>query len=129
MSVINKCDRQDELELKNRILPDFSIYIRDGWKTTVQQMLCVCARSHLQNPQWDETARPKHDFDQFDMLQQLIFDNLNRAGYVVDRRLENARSLRDFVFNEVSRDIDVQSMPGCGTFEEYFIIHSLEREG
>jgi GTPase Era involved in 16S rRNA processing len=103
--VINKCDRQDELELKNRILPDFSIYIQDGWKTTVQRMLCICARSHLQNPQWDETARPKHDFDQFDMLQQLIFDNLNRADYVVDRRLENARSLRDFVFNEVSREI------------------------
>ena len=103
--VINKCDRQDELELKNQILPDFSSYIQDGWKTTVQRMLCVCARSHLQNPQWDENARPKHDFDQFDMLQQLIFDNLNRADYVVDRRLENARSLRDFVFNEVSREI------------------------
>ncbi len=28
-----------------------------------------------------------------------------RAGYVVDRRLENARSLRDFVFAEVSREI------------------------
>lgn len=102
---VNKCDRQDEQELKNRILPDFSTYIQDGWKTTVQRMLCVCARSHLQNPQWDETARPKHDFDQFEMLQQLIFDNINRAGYVVDRRLENARSLRDFVFNEVSREI------------------------
>jgi len=103
--VINKCDRLDEMELKNRILPDFSTYIQDGWKTTVQRMLCICARSHLQNPQWDETARPKHDFDQFDMLQQLIFDNLNRADYVVDRRLENARSFRDFVFNEVSREI------------------------
>ena len=102
--VINKCDRQDEQELKNRILPDFSTYIQDGWQTTVQRMLCVCARSHLQNPQWDAAAGPKHDFDQFKMLQQLIFDSLNQAGYVVDRRLENARSLRDFVFNEVSRE-------------------------
>ena len=103
--VINKCDRQDELELKDQILPDFSTYIQDGWKTTVQRTLCVSARRHLQNPQWDESARPKHDFDQFEMLQQLIFDNINRADYVVDRRLENARSLRDFVFNEVGREI------------------------
>jgi hypothetical protein len=102
---MNKCDRQDELELKDRILPDFSTYIQDGWKTTAQRTLCVSARRHLQNPRWDESARPKHDFDQFEMLQQLIFDNINRAGYVVDRRLENARSLRDFVFNEVSREV------------------------
>jgi len=103
--VINKCDRQDELELKNRILPDFSAYIQSAWKTTVARMLCISARRNLRNPQWDETAGPKHDFDQFEMLRQLIFDNINRAGYVVDRRLENARSLRDFVFNEVSREI------------------------
>jgi len=103
--VLNKCDRQDELELKNRILPDFSTYIQNGWQTTVQRVLCVGARRHLQDPQWDEAARPRHDFDQFETLQQLIFDNINRAGYVVDRRLENARSLRDFVFNEVSREI------------------------
>jgi GTPase SAR1 family protein len=117
--VINKCDRQDELELKNRILPDFSTYIQDGWKKTVQRMLCVSARSHLQNPQWDETAGPKHEFDQFEMLQQLIFDNLNRAGYVVDRRLENARSLRDFVFKEVSREISRHRKPLAAAAEQF----------
>ena len=103
--VINKCDRQDEQELKNQIIPDFSAYIQDGWQTTVDRIVCVSARSHLQNPHWDPTAGPKHNFDQFEALQQLIFDNLNRAGYVLDRRLENARRLRDFVFNEVSREI------------------------
>ena len=102
---INKCDRQDEQELKNRILPDFSAYIQDGWQTKVNQVFCICARSHLQNPQWDQSAGPKHDFDQFEGLQRLVFDNINRAGYVVDRRIENARSLRDFVFNQVSREI------------------------
>jgi GTPase SAR1 family protein len=103
--VINKCDRQDQLELKNRILPDFSDFIQDGWQSAIDRLLCISARSHLQKPQWDETAGPKHDFDQFEQLQQLIFDTINRAGYVVDRRLENARSLRDFVFNDVSREI------------------------
>jgi GTPase SAR1 family protein len=117
--VINKCDRQDELELKNRILPDFSAYIQDGWQTTVDQMVCISARRHLQNPQWDEAAAPKHDFDQFEVLQQLIFDNINRAGYVVDRRLENARSLRDFVFKEVHREISGHRKSLAGAAEQF----------
>lgn len=103
--VINKCDRQDQSELKNRILPDFSAYIQAGWQTSVDRMLCVSARDHLHRPDWDDSAGPKHDFDQFELLRQLIFDNLNRANYVVDRRLDNARSLRDFVFEEVRREI------------------------
>lgn len=105
VSVINKCDRQDEAELKDRILPDFSAYIQAAWQTTVDRMLCISARRHLQDPQFDETAGPKHNFDQFEDLRELIFDRINRAGYVVDRRLENARGLRDFVFAEVSREI------------------------
>jgi GTPase SAR1 family protein len=105
VSVINKCDRQDEAELKDRILPDFSAYIQAAWQTTVDRMLCISARRHLQDPQFDETAGPKHNFDQFEDLRELIFDSINRAGYVVDRRLENARSLRDFVFAEASREI------------------------
>jgi GTPase SAR1 family protein len=105
VSVINKCDRQDETELKNRILPDFSAYIQEAWQTSVDRTLCISARRHLKEPQWDQTAGPKHDFDQFEELQNLIFDNVNRAGHVVDRRLENARSLRDFIFDEVGREV------------------------
>jgi len=105
VGVINKGDRQDEEELKNRILPDFAKYIQAAWQTPVDRMLCISARRHLQEPQFDESAGPKHDFDQFEDLRELIFDNLNRAGYVVDRRLENARSLRDFVFAEASQEI------------------------
>ena len=105
VGVINKGDRQDEEELKNRILPDFAAYIQAAWQTTVDRMFCISARRHLQDPQFDETAGPKHDFDQFEDLRELIFDSLNRAGYVVDRRLENVRSLRDFVFAEVSQEI------------------------
>jgi len=105
VSVINKCDRQDEAELKNRILPDFSAYIQAAWQTSVDRTLCISARRHLKDPQWDQTAGPKHNFDQFEELQNLIFDSINRAGYVIDRRLENARSLRDYIFDEVEREI------------------------
>ena len=105
VGVINKGDRQDEEELKNRILPDFANYIQAAWQTPVDRLLCISARRHLLEPQFDETAGPKHDFDQFEDLRELIFDSLNRAGYVVDRRLENARSLRDFVFAEAGQKI------------------------
>ena len=101
VGVINKGDRQDEAELKKRILPDFEAYIQAAWQTTVDRLLCISARRHLQVPNFDETAGPKHDFDQFGDLRELVFDNINRAGYVVDRRLKNARNLRDFVFEEV----------------------------
>ena len=103
--VINKCDRQDEMELKAKILPDFSKYIQSAWQTTVDGVLCVAARRHLRNPRWDNGAGPKHGFDQFDALRDRIFDSINRSGYVVDRRLENARSLRDFIFDETAREV------------------------
>ena len=105
VGVINKCDRQDEQELKQHILPDFFEYLQTAWHGNVDRMLCVSARRHLLDPQWDESAGPKHDFDQFEDLQQLIFDSINRAEYVVDRRLENSRTLRNFVYQEVRQEI------------------------
>ena len=105
VSVMNKCDRLDEPDLKNQILQDFSAYIQAAWQTSVDHTLCVSARRHLKDPQWDRTAVPKHDFDQFEELQNLIFDSINRAGYVLDRRLENTRSLRDFVFDEAEQEV------------------------
>jgi GTPase SAR1 family protein len=111
VGVINKGDRQDEQELKNRILPDFATYIQAAWQAKVDRMLCISARRHLQDPQFDETAGPKHDFDQFEDLRKLIFDSINRAEYVLDRRLENARSLREFVSTEVRRKISESRTP------------------
>ncbi len=105
VGVLNKCDRLDEQELKNRILPDFFDYIRAAWKGRVDKALCISARRHLSDPKWDESADPKHDFDQFEELQKLVFNTINRAGYIVDRRFENARSLRDYVVGEVSREL------------------------
>ena len=105
VGVMNKADRQDEEELKNRILPDFADYIQAAWQTPVDRLLCISARRHLRDPQFDETAGPKHEFDQFEELRELIFDGINRASYVVDRRLENACSLRDFVFAETGHEI------------------------
>ena len=103
--VLNKCDRLDEPELKNQIVPDFLEYIRAGWQMPADRVFCISARRNLREPGWDETASPRHDFDEFEDLKQLVHHTINRAGFIVDRRLENAERLRDFVFEEAGREI------------------------
>ena len=104
--VINKCDRQDENELKEKILPEFLEFIKNAWERPVQTVLCISARRHLRNPGWDPTAEPLHDFDQFEALRQMIFGSFNRPGFVIDRRLENAESLRDYIFEETRVEVE-----------------------
>ena len=104
--VINKCDRQDENELKEKIMPEFLGFINNAWERPIQTVLCVSARRHLHDPGWDPTARPLHDFDQFKELRQMIFGTFNRPGFVIDRRLENAESLRDYIFEETRVEIE-----------------------
>jgi energy-coupling factor transporter ATP-binding protein EcfA2 len=105
ISVLNKCDRLAETELNERIVPDFKDHIQMGWQLPVDRVFCISARRNLTNPDWDPTAGPKHDFDEFEDLKQLVLNTVNRAGYVVDRRLENAKRLRDFVFDEAGREV------------------------
>lgn len=100
IAVINKCDRQDEKELKDKIVPDFMKFIHTAWNKPVQDVLCISARSHLKNPGWVESAEPKHGFDQFPILKQLIFGTFNSPGFIVDSRLKNAESFKNFIFAE-----------------------------
>jgi GTPase SAR1 family protein len=104
--VINKCDRRDENELKEKIGPEFLEFIKHAWERPVQKVLCISARRHLHNPGWDPTADPLHDFDQFEELRQMIFGAFNRPGFVIDRRLENAESLRDYIFEETRIEVE-----------------------
>jgi hypothetical protein len=103
--VLNKCDRLDEPELKQQIVPDFLEHIRMGWQMPADRVLCISARRNLQNPDWDADAGPRHDFDEFEELKQLVTNTINRAGYVIDRRIENAQRLRDFVFEEAGSEV------------------------
>jgi energy-coupling factor transporter ATP-binding protein EcfA2 len=105
VGVINKCDRLDESELQGHILPDFDRYIQAAWNQPVDRVLCISARNHLHDPKWDDTAVPKHEFDQFEELRDLVFDTINSAGYIIDRRLDNARSLREYVYQEAGREV------------------------
>lgn len=105
---VNKCDRLDEAELTETIMPEFSRYIANAWPVTPAEALCVSARSHLADPGWNEHVRPRHERDQFDRLRQLIVTTFNRDGFSVDRRLENARNLKTYleqaIRDEAGRD-------------------------
>jgi energy-coupling factor transporter ATP-binding protein EcfA2 len=103
--VLNKCDRLDETELEETILPELIRHIERAWDRPAEAVLCISARRHLNDPAWDERATPRHDFDQFDHLRDRVFGTFNRAEYVIDRRLENARALRDYIFEAVSEPL------------------------
>jgi GTPase SAR1 family protein len=107
--VINKCDRQDKNELTQTIVPEFWEFIKTAWEKPIQKIFCISARQHLQDPQWDPAARPKHDFDEFIELKQMIFGTFNQPGYSIDRRIENARSLHDYIFEEITLEIKKDS--------------------
>jgi len=91
-------------------VPDFMAYIRAAWPDSVDDVLCLCARGHLAEPGWDASAGPRHDFDQYDILHNMLFDTIDQAGFIVDRRVENARSLRDYVLGEAGRELG-QDLP------------------
>jgi GTPase SAR1 family protein len=107
--VINKCDRQDKKELTQIIVPEFFEFIKTAWEKPIQKIFCISARQHLKDPKWDPTARPKHDFDEFIDLKQMIFGTFNQPGYSIDRRIENAQSLRDYIFEEAGLEIQKDS--------------------
>jgi len=101
---VNKCDRLDEKELTDTIMPEFAEYIRQAWSVEPAATFCLSARSHLQHPGWDADAGPRHGRDQFGQLQRLIRETFNDSGFSVDRRLENARSIRDDLYRAVREE-------------------------
>jgi len=102
IGVLNKCDRLDENELKEFILPDFEQYIAKAWERPLQALFCISAKRHLASPDWDDHAEPKHDFDQFSELEQAVAEVYSSSGATVQRRVKNTRQLKHFVQTEVS---------------------------
>lgn len=106
VAVVNKCDRLNDQELTEEIAPEFKEYLARAWDTVPEAVLLVSARRHLQQPRWEPQAVPRHDLDQFDQLRELVFDTFNRPGAGPERRLANARRLRDFVVGEARQAAD-----------------------
>jgi GTPase SAR1 family protein len=105
VAVLNKCDRLDENELKNTILPDFLAYVQDAWRGAVDRALCTSARTHVAAPGWDAAAAPRHSFDQFAELNAIVRGAAGPGGLVFDRRVENVRRLTRWVLEEAGREL------------------------
>ncbi|MGD9611255.1 MAG: GTPase [Desulfovibrionaceae bacterium] len=106
VAVVNKCDRLAETELTDSIMPEFTTYIHTAWSVDPAAVLYISARSHLREPGWSTQTRPRHALDQFDQLRRLIIDTYNRAGYSVDRRMENAHSLRGYLQQSIRNEAE-----------------------
>jgi len=101
IGVLNKCDRIAVAELKQAILPEFKTYIHAAWNRPLASLFCISARRHLRHPGWEPNAGPRHDFDQYAELQQVIAQSFNRPEYGIESRVENTRHLRNFMLEEV----------------------------
>jgi len=101
IGIINKCDRLEEDELRQAILPEFEQYINSAWDRPLSSVFCISARRHLQHPGWDENAGPRHDFDQFEALARDISQSVNHPSQGSEKRVENARHLCNFIKDEV----------------------------
>jgi GTPase SAR1 family protein len=99
--LLNKCDRMDGRELSEKIMPDFEAFLKTAWNRPLTKILCTSGRSNLKDPKWDPKALPRNDLDQFKTLQELLFETFSRSGFGIDRRLENARTIRDFIVSKV----------------------------
>ena len=111
VAVLNKCDRLAAQELSETIKPDFETYLSQAWDTVPQALFMLSARSHLQNPHWDDQARPRHDLDQFKDLRKLIFEAFNQADFGPDRRLANAARLTAYIQDQVSQTAKQDQAP------------------
>jgi GTPase SAR1 family protein len=95
--VVNKCDRLEADELTRVVGPDFEKYLQGAWETQPEVILLISARSHLRDPRWDPQAGPRHALDQFDQLRTLVQATFGQAGFGQDRRVANARRIREFI--------------------------------
>ena len=91
--VLNRCDRLQEEELKQTILPDLKKHLQAAWQRPVEFVFCISARSNLQQPQWPDGENPLHDYDDFAHLHAYVFGSLNRGSRFVDARIERAEHL------------------------------------
>ena len=101
IGILNKCDRLEEAELRQAILPEFEQYIKGAWDRSLSSVFCISARRHLQRPEWDDNARPRHDFDQFEVLAHALSQSFHHPSQGPGTRVENARHLRTFIKDEV----------------------------
>jgi energy-coupling factor transporter ATP-binding protein EcfA2 len=101
-AILTHCDRRPEADLREAIRPDFEKHLSRAWSRDSMEVFCVSGRSHLSNPDWPDDAGPLHSFDEFGKVQELLFGQLNRGSVVLDRRIQQAEHLAEYVQNSIA---------------------------
>lgn len=91
--VINMVDRVALNELNEDVAPDLRGAIAREWGHQPEHVYLVSARASLPGRTAIPDEAPLHDTNEFPALQRMLFESLNRASQVVDRRLARADHL------------------------------------
>lgn len=100
--ILTHCDRRPEAELKDSIRPDLEKHLSRAWSRESIEVFCVSGRSHLSDPEWPKGAGPLHSFDEFSKVHELLFGELNRGSVVLDRRIQQAEHLAEYVRKSIA---------------------------
>ena len=95
--VVNMVDRAPLDELRATVVPDLAAALAREWGLESPRIYLVSARASLPNAAFAPDEAPLHDLNEFAALRAWLFESLNRASQVVDRRLARARRLAELV--------------------------------
>ena len=104
--VLGHCDRREEQELRDVILPDFEAHLSRAWKRAPEKTLCVSGRRNVASPDWPEGAGPLHDFDEFPALHEVLFESLNQGDVVIDSRIRRAEHILAYLTDSVRERLE-----------------------
>lgn len=133
VAVANKCDRLDARELTDEIGPGLEDYLKKAWDNQPDAVLLISARSNLHAPHWEPQAGPRHALDQFDLLKQLVFEQLNQPGMGRDRRIANAGQIYNYIADRIRQSAKahaallVQSLEQMAQAEQQAFKEALEQ--
>jgi len=104
--VINMVDRAPLDELREQVLPDLQETLAAEWGLQAKRIYLVSARASLTEMAFAADEQPLHSVNEFSALRRFLFDALNSATQVVDRRLGRARRLVDLVHEDLDSALD-----------------------
>ena len=103
--VLNMVDRAPRRELDDEIVPDFREALAREWHLEPAKIYLVSGRSSAPGAGFPADETPLHDLNEFETLRAYIFETLNQAQQVVDRRLDQAEHLLSLLQGDCSQAV------------------------
>ena len=107
---LNMVDRAPRDELERDIVPDFLRVIRQEWQINPEKVYLLSAKASAPGEAFPPDETPLHAVNEFAVLRRFLFEALNQAGQVADRRMAQAEHLLDVLRQDTCRTLE-QSAP------------------